>query len=813
MKEHTECKTYFRTTAVDSIIKKLEEGNIAILSGKQGDGKTTLAYQVMCELSRESSKIDKRTTGKKPILISNADQWLKYINPEDDVIVYIDDFVGSTNFTKDEAARWKRAIDSMYACTRRDKVLLLLGIQKQILEEAREQFSYPKLLSDEFVVDTSSLTVDDRKNIYDLFEEQYIQTKIASERSSVIAQKQGQAYKALDKDKESIVNTESVYGFPLACRLYFDQEHFHELGVAFFNRPDANLLNEIEKLRKEKTLSYLLLVYILLCGKIDIDNLNEELLRRLYTALDFTEGLKAQGVSNWKISDALDTLKKPYLEKATDTEGEYQFSHKTVSDNVLLSFGKVAPEIVIEECSRCHLFELIRTQKTKKSNTELVIPPKCFKALAERLCKDENSGIERSIKFHGNVKGKNLLNIAFNIVWHPVSSDEKFVESLLLLDTFRENKNLLSKMWHVIPGSLSSAMSDKMLDMIASENTSSCKKEEKKENQSSHVSFIKQKSKFILLKSCIDQCIDNYAGNLHTLCCLKHIEKDAELHKLLNIPFKHSPNDMTLLHCSILQRWEDVVDKILKIHKPTLAENGWSCLHFAAYIGSSTLLKRFVEYGLDLAGVTKDGHTVLQAAFFGLRYGAFETNWPVYSIYEKDRFQMSLCFPSNDEFEKTLQFIFQCSPAIVLDNIKMEVDEYGNTIFYYLVLQDYPDIINLLSRHIEDSVLERNSTELPTLLHLAVYLGRPLITKILWNDAVRPIGNDPSLMDTLYEGQKLQNKSIVFSDLDVKTKWCWNDKKKRCDGVKIKNIANIDVIFGSEKDFDNVKSFLQSQGE
>lgn len=810
LRQQRDSETYIRTEAVNLTLKTLEEEHIAILIGRPGDGKTTTAYQVMYEVSNNhaAQNVDylKNNKQKLALMIQSPDEWQRYIDPDEELIVYIDDCFGSINFDSEAAARWKSSLDLIYASAKSGNVYVLIGLQSIILEKIRETRFGHKLFSDEFVVDTSCLRENEKRDMIDAYEKSYINRKTRKMQSPVKAFKQSSQNVLSEKNKSKIIASRTTYGFPLACCLFFEREQFHDLGYKFFSRPGEELLKEIETMRKTKRLTYIVLAYVLINGKIIPSDLDKKLLSVIRTKLRHPQ----KNVSEVDISDAVDELTKPYLEKVSGT-GEYVFSHTAVLDNVLLSFGKVAPEIVLRRCSRRCLYELIRTSKTVNNDMELAIPSDCFHLLAERLLQVHSSK-NRSIE--------NELNIAIDIVWHPATNDAEFVDVILRLKQLKENTNLLGKLWYVFPGSTASVMLDKMLEMYGFDESTHTSLEMKKDNfkDEEDTSAVEKKSEQIRMSSkimsCISQCIDNYAGNVHILCCLKHIEKDHRLHQLLDSHFKHSPCGMTLLHCSILLGWEDVVDEILKIHTPTATENQWTCLHFSAYIGNCSMLQRFVERGLDIDANTAEGYSVLKTCFIGMRYGSGETNWPLFSVSEKDRFQMTLNFPAEDNYEAVLRYIFQRKPVSFLNEKEYKIDDFGNNILYYLVIQDYSNILEFLCRQNEDVVLERTSSILPTLIHLGVYLGRPLITKQLWSDAVRPLDSDLSLEETLNLGQELNGKRIDFSWLNRKKKrsLCWNDGRSEMVGIHLNTIAGIDVVFGNENDFVGVECFLKSQG-
>lgn len=808
--QHKDLETYIRTEAVQSTIKTLEEQHIAILIGKPGDGKTTTAYQVMHEISNkpEAQNVDclKNIKQKRAVIIQSPDEWQKYIDPNEEVIVYFDDCFGSTNFNREAAARWKSSLDSIYASARKGNIFVLIGLQSRILEKLKESLSCHKLFSEEFVVDASYLKENEKRDLIDAYEKDYIKRKNRKVQSPVKAFKQSSLNVLSEKDKSKIISSMTTYGFPLACRLFFEIERFHDLGYKFFSKPGKELLEEIETMRKGKRLTYIVLAYVLINGKINPYAVDRNLLTDICTKLRHPQGNE----SNVDILDAIDELTKPYLEKDSST-GEYIFSHTAVLDNVLLSFGKVAPEIVLKRCSRRCLYELIRTPKTVHNDMELTIPSNCFQLLAERL-----------LQVHSHTKGsiKNYINIAIDIVWHPATQDDEFVDVLLRLKQLRENNNLLRALWYVFPGSTTSVMLDKLLAMYGFDedmHTPLGLKKEKSKDKEDTLAVEKESEKVQTLSkvlSFISQCIDNYEGNFHILCCLKYIKKDRRLYQLLDSHVKHSPRGMTLLHCCILLGWEDVVDEIINIHIPTATENQWTCLHFSAYIGNCTMLQKFVELGHDIDANTAEGYSVLQTCFIGMRYGYGETNWPLFSVSEKDRFQMTLTFPTEDNYEDVVRYIFQCKPLSFLKDIENNIDDFGNNILHYLVIQDYSNVLEFLCRQNEDVVLEHTASALPTLLHLAVYLGRPLITRQLWSDAVRPVDSDLSLEETLKLGQEFSKKRIEFSRLNriKKPSWCWNDGHEEMVGIPFNAIAGIDVIFGNINDFLDISSFFKRQG-
>lgn len=784
---------YFRTSSVQAAIAKLKEHGMVILSGKCGEGKSTTAYQVMHEISKETE------SSRNPIIITEPGQWYKVINPQDCFVIYLEDIVGSTNLDVRTVEQWGKNLDTIYASIKNGKVLVIIGIRDSLLPEAKDKFKH-KLFQEAFEINLSSeeysLTENEKREMIKCFEKQMIVNQ-SSCKSHVQQVKENERYKLTDKEITEIIKTDPFYGFPLTCWQFFSNTEFFQLGYEFFNHPDKNLLKSIEKKRKSKTfseqLSYALLACVLVKGKLTPEkNEPDEILRRVCHELE----IDIDKIKPLKIEDALEEIKELFL-KQTSVEGEYTFSHEAVLEAVLVSFGKVAPDLVIGYCDMRKLRELVRTQRCNASEIVLKISKQNYILLAKRL-------------LHDNVvdgMNCNTWDIAEDIIWHPATDDPDFVEVLLSCTESAKRLDILPRLWNVIPGSLSSVMLDKLLELYGPHKIPT----EGRDSTSQQFELNPFQVTSSKLKTFLVQCVNNFAGKENTLCCVEYILKHDTLYPLVNDEFQYSPRDMTLLHCCILLGWEEVVDKILKIHQPTETKNKWTCAHFASYIGNVLLLKKFVNLGVDVMARTEENYSVLQCAFIGMRYGSGETNWPLYSASKHVSFQMTLRFPNEAEYYELLQYLLECCPTLFEENIGSIVDEFQNNILHFLIVQDYADILEFLCRNNTELAFHRNISGLPTVVHLAVYLGRPQILKAMWSDGVRPDQTDLSLQDTFDFGEKLKNKTLKFSRLYGNSKWCWNDRGNEICGVKMTIIADVDVVFGTENHYDEVKYFLGSQ--
>ncbi|XP_062607980.1 E3 ubiquitin-protein ligase DZIP3-like [Saccostrea cucullata] len=228
LQTHKSRNVYIRTSAVKRIIEKLKEKKILVLTGRAGCGKTTTAYQVMLELSEESSE-----PPYTPVLIDSPDEWNKVINRNQRSIVFLDDFIGSTNLDTGAFDKWKSKFDAVSACTTYGQVLMMIGLRKNLLEDV-EKYDTRGFFRQKTIIDLSiekNFTFQDKEK---MFAEYYAKCSFKDSINLCV------------EERYRIIDTDPYYGFPLTCYQYFSRHEFYQLGLSYFLRPNELLYNAIK---------------------------------------------------------------------------------------------------------------------------------------------------------------------------------------------------------------------------------------------------------------------------------------------------------------------------------------------------------------------------------------------------------------------------------------------------------------------------------------------------------------------------------------------------------------------------------------
>ncbi|XP_062589885.1 uncharacterized protein LOC134251480 [Saccostrea cucullata] len=834
LEAHKLQKVNKRTSGVQNTIEKLKESHIAILTGRAGSGKTTTAYQVMCEMSDPS--IESPYT---PVLIKLPEQWVKVINPNYRYLVFLDDVIGLTNLDKGAVEKWRNQLDVMIACAKTRDVLVLIGLRRNILDEAKDHFMHVNL--DDNIVDLSSVdnfTIKDKAEMLAMYEGNcnFKASELYGEEFTQYSRENGlnAVYRLSDREKEAILFINPFYGFPLTCFQFFSRRDFFQLGPCFFKQPDKKLFDAVENMRRAKggsafeKVKYCVLCYVFIHGSIEPFGINGNLFKGI------SEKMKISDVLDIDIKDAISDLSGFFLAKS-EIDGLYKFCHETVLETILVSFGQLAPDVVIKHCSTENMHELICTEnyKSKPGEVVLKIPKQYFKDLRQRILND--IGDCEPDEFM-NV---NTLNISL-IMYYPVLCDPEFVsfffncnfpsyeyESLFLILTepFIRGKNdviLIELLERFGPQHDTLQKSDLKKDSLKNEII-----ETKNENEESKACPDKTNlrkstiripkfeiSKMVLERTLREFC--NFEMRTSVMSILHYIQKYHILHSVLDLI--NIRTNLTVLHFCVLHGWEDIVDKILKIRSPTKTVHNWSCTHLAAFAGRSVILQKFINFGEDYTEKTLDGFTWLQTALLGLRYGPCRVRMPLLNATTDIPFYMfmGMIFPGSEEYMNVINIFETKSVQHIKDDILMKVDEYENSIVHYLVIHNYIDILNLLLKYNKNIAFGRNRSDLPTALHVAVYLGRPEIVRLLWNMGVRSSDNELSCKGTLESGEMFSGKTMSFdvfisrsegSKCKVK-ETCWNDEKNEFPEMKLKTIELVKVVFGNANEFQSVRDFL-----
>ncbi|XP_062597969.1 uncharacterized protein LOC134259398 [Saccostrea cucullata] len=728
LKAHKLQKVIARTSAVQNTIDKLRNNHLAILTGKEGTGKTTTAYQVLWEMSNPS--FDSPCT---PVLIISPEQWDKVIKPSFQYIVYLDDVFASETLDKMAVQKWKNQINVMFACAKTGNVMVLIGLRSKILAEVKKMFKHA-ILNEENIVDLSlekNFTIKDKANILDAYEENcnFKASELRGDSFTEYAEENGinAVYRLRHDEKIGILFADSYYGFPMTCSNFFSNRDFFQIGTSYFECLDEKLLETIENMRRgnsgniHEKVKYCVLCYVSINGSIEPNRISKKLLNSI------CERLRIFQIHDIELKDAITDLDGLFLRKITPiSENLYEFSHESVLEGVIVSFGQLAPDIVIRNCSRRQLHKLIHTQKYQSKPGEVVLKVQKINYwdLAQRLIgSDDNDFLTMIFPW-----------IVYEVSLHPGFDDPDFL-SVFLSSELKDKITTHLQNVRINRAAFSMFHTENLLKVLELCGPHHATQEHSHSQNSGAPTFqitvehIQVKLQQIFLskkKYCILKTIISY------------IHKYRNIRDIRNLLQTKICSGLTVVQYCVMQGWKNLVDLILEIDTPTKTDLNWSCAHLAAYGGRSLLLHKFIDLGQNITEKTTDGYTVLLAAFLGLRYG------------DKKR---------------------------------------------------------------------RNKSDLPTALHVAVYLGRAAMVKKLWAFGVRPQERDLSLMQTHNEGEMFCNKRIVYTQLKRKLdpnvydsvlfKLCWNDGNNEVLDLKLRATEEVEVDFGGTKEFQEVCDFLE----
>ncbi|XP_069136562.1 LOW QUALITY PROTEIN: uncharacterized protein [Argopecten irradians] len=384
--EETEAILVTRIEAEKAVVQSLKDYNMVMISGVTGEGKTTLGREV-CRKLRDGI-LDDEIKAKTPVIVTTPQDWGDVVNDKDDIVVFVDDMFGKTNFQLGLLNDWKPFFERILASLRLKNVCMVATSRTHILKDARRESGVLKeMVNDHFLsekktvdlTDDMRLTDDERLSIY----EKYFNRSHRNTGMDIFSSLLGSLSVANFPSKHSI-------GFAQICKLFFTNDTFFKKGELFFMHPDRTLTEEIEKTRLTEPHKYFALVYCFLKDhSIDTKSLN-----RFKMPPDDYNTLKLYaevcGVAHTDnvltvLKHALDALDGTYLTRRNTV---FTFSHQSIADSVSLLFGKENPGMILEKCSDRVILELLDVSEDCQDDMcTLYVPPECYKLLAKRIHK------------------------------------------------------------------------------------------------------------------------------------------------------------------------------------------------------------------------------------------------------------------------------------------------------------------------------------------------------------------------------------------------------------------------------------------
>ncbi|XP_061169187.1 uncharacterized protein LOC133178514 [Saccostrea echinata] len=798
LRRHCESQSYAELCFVQQTIQQLEEKKISIISGEIGSGKTCTAYQVMCKLEKL-----KRELFRIPVIVSSPQEWEAVIVTKCRYVILLDDIFGRVCISKNSYYEWNAFLDKMYSDVETTNQHVILCMRTNILNQALDIFSKKKMFRCAGHI-KHDISIEEKRKIIRQFS-----ISCLDESNHIHGTK-----KLIESEIEEIIDTQLFdnYGFPLLCFFFFANKTFYSSKADFFRNAKNALRILIDRMMNsdniQEKLAYCVLVYVLFKKQINLQSIPE---KELVCILNLI-GISSEHIVENDMRNALMIFLHGTFLSST-TEGDiFELSHDVIGDVVLVSFGKLRPDILIKYCSRETFLEYIGPFESCENESVLTITKTHYQYLVNRMFRRDDCDCDEG----------ELLNGALDILWHPACENEKFVAYLLDHGVSEHMPAILRKVWKCLEdGKHENAMlfrnllqrfgpiqDSRVWTNSLSGITTSLKKILGFANPKPSISITKENISLALKGSIIR------GHEKNTLSILTYIKKDTKLHDLLHLKV----DGVNIFHLCIAYGWETVVNLMFEINpelegKSTL--DGYTAVHFAAYGGRTELLRMLEEKNASFIRKSKNEYSAFHCLLFGLRYGQHIVRGPAFT--KKIKLDVNLKFPGEKSYMEALDILAEKGLDISKD-VQFEVDRYGHNIIHYLIIHNYKELlVKCLGDKKLDFFFFKSSNLLSNPLNVAVYLGRAEIAEKLWEAGGRvDRSQEISPFDLISEGRKFQDKTgsrtgewyDEFATYDTPEQFDKDEVLQTRSMLSI--IENVLVTYGNKDDFDTIQMFLES---
>ncbi|XP_071088855.1 uncharacterized protein [Haliotis cracherodii] len=391
--------------------RKLEELGHVTICGASGEGKTTTALMLGSHYRRN---------GYKLALVDRIDQFDldSFLSSAPRVFLIIDDMFGSVGLSTD-VSQLKPCLSKLVPHLQRCKKAL--GKQHSLRnhqakkggeKESAGASDPAQLPSKDICVVFTSKTYNFQVGLdqmqyegFSLFKGQTVvdittQTKhrYTQEEKKAIFEKHRNLHNENDTDYEDMLqgdlwDSDSVFGFPLTCKLFFENPSFSKHKMNFFKEPLFYLRLELKSLLGSKTDRSAILVLMLLCEKLDLAKLesagkDQVLDNMIRNVLELFPIASYAGMY-----EASKSFRGTYFTHG-DTVG---FAHSSIHDACACALYKISPTFVLTHCSDNFIYERVQPQPAPETEIDehlhvIYISESYYDILTTRFAKSIKDG-------------------------------------------------------------------------------------------------------------------------------------------------------------------------------------------------------------------------------------------------------------------------------------------------------------------------------------------------------------------------------------------------------------------------------------
>ncbi|KAL4217513.1 hypothetical protein ACF0H5_023962 [Mactra antiquata] len=414
LQRHRNPKVFVRTKIFQRAQDKLSKHGCVILKGSIGDGKTTTGIALMVAMFDED----------ECLLVTSPDQWA-FIDPRTVSVVLLDDIFGSGSYDEDLLQRWETKFQQIYSTSRdtdgRTGVRIIITIRQNVFDQCYNKLTPYPLFSKDKILDCSTSEI------------------LITERRLMLARHVSASEKDLSKNEidKASKSHNSKLGFPQCCALCVSKDPFLLIGSQFFERPIEVLFEHIDRMYDGDKYSYLGLVLLMFQkdGVLFKKNLK-----------DFKEGpfktrfMDIAFLCHVPNSDHLGKFTLQALEKHIDSYVNYYkdrqcytFSHESVNEAVMASFGERHPQEVLEGCSLSLLLDFVGTDDNFEGRKDEIfmmrVRPENFAILAKVFVHYINNGEVKKIIQHRAMKDLRFITFLFEYIKQQRENGELIILS------------------------------------------------------------------------------------------------------------------------------------------------------------------------------------------------------------------------------------------------------------------------------------------------------------------------------------------------------------------------------------------------
>lgn len=332
---------YTELPVLDDVIKRVLETGIVVITGKAGDGKTTLGLSVL----RHFHKVCYSTPIN--LLNSNPHELHKILMTDKNCVLLMDDIFGKTNFEIKRFERWQPMLEELHSYKGfgnpdMRSVFIVITLRSNVYFESLRylrsvKFSEHNIFATPFLVDLADGYRMDRLSKLEMIDNY----------SSCYQ-------KTLSNQlRREISKTETPLGFPHLCKLFFKDISFFQKGLHFFEYPFELLVEHVKEMFDLHYDKFVTLCAVLLFSKDSclpfqcVINKNEDLGELLAKF-----GQNAPNFEKLKIN--LKLLQSAFL-SFDPSSSTYEFSHISIRETVFIVAGEKFIDVVLNRCKNSDL--------------------------------------------------------------------------------------------------------------------------------------------------------------------------------------------------------------------------------------------------------------------------------------------------------------------------------------------------------------------------------------------------------------------------------------------------------------------------